>query len=383
MELSNRAVAVASLLLVFVFITLKPPTVTHGSSHGVWRGELATVTAKGGMIRTVTGRYWVSSSLLAGEVLRGDSLLVLGYSRGMFITPFSIRTKLSWSVVSSIRRSYQHRLQAAISDSVARGLTGGLLMGLRGIIPKGTASLFRQSGTSHLLALSGLHTGIVALVLLFLARLAFGRGIVSGWAAVTGIIAFTVLSGGRASTVRAGIMASSVVLWLSYRGGKVHLLTLWWAALALSLALRPGILSDRGAQMSYGAVLSLIVFGGNVRGRYSVVLAPLYAGVTVTVCLAPLITAVYGGFSWTGPVATAVSLPFMLAVMALGLLSSAGITVVSVILNPVTHLWMNTLELFQSTPVALSPGLMYPVWAFLLVCLRVISRWNRFNRRFR
>ncbi len=383
MELSNRFVAVASLLLVFAFITLKPPTVTRGSSHGVWRGELTTVTAKGGMIRTGTGNYWVSSSLLAKEVLRGDSLLVLGYRSGMFITPFGIRSKLSGSFVSGIRRSYQRQLQATISDSVARGLTGGLVMGLRGMIPPKTASLFKQSGTSHLLALSGLHTGIVALVLLFLAKLVFGKGFVSGWAAVTGIVVFTVLSGGRASTVRAGIMASSVVLWLSYRGGKVHLLTLWWVALAVSVIIKPGILSDRGAQMSYGAVLSLILFGGNLRGRFSVVLAPLYAGVTVTVCLAPLITAVYGGFSWTGPVATAVSLPFMLAVMALGLLSSAGITVVCVLLNPVTHLWMNTLELFQCTPVTLSPGLMYPVWAFLLVCLRVISRWNRFNRRFR
>ena len=383
MELSNRAVAAASVLLLILFLTVRPQTVNNGYSHGVWRGKLTTVTAKGGMLSTGTGNYWVASSLLAGEVLRGDSLLVLGYRSGMFITPFGIRSKLSRSPVSRIRRSYRDRLLNTISDSVARGLTGGLLMGLRGSIPAGTASVFKQSGTSHLLALSGLHTGIVALVLLYLTKLVLGKGILSGWAAVTGIVAFTVLSGGRASTVRAGIMASSVVLWLSYRGGGVHLLTLWWAALAVSLVISPGILSDRGAQMSYGAVLSLIVFGGNPRGRFSVILAPLYAGITVTVCLAPLITAVYGGFSWTGPVATAVSLPFMLMVMALGFTGSAGLTQVSVLLNPVAHLWMQTLELFQCTPVSLSPGIMYPVWVFLLVCLRIISRWNRFNRRFR
>ncbi|RKZ01826.1 hypothetical protein DRQ21_09890 [Candidatus Fermentibacteria bacterium] len=383
MELSNRVVAAAFVMLLILFLTGRPQTVNNGCAHGVWRGKLTTVTAKGGMLSTQTGNYWVSDSVLAGEVLRGDSLLVLGYRSGMFITPFGIRSKLSGSFVSRIRRSYRDRLFNTIPDSVARGLTGGLLMGLRGLIPAGTASVFKHSGTSHLLALSGLHTGIVALVLLYLTRLVFGKGLLSGWVAVTGIIAFTVLSGGRASTVRAGIMASSVVLWLSYRGGGVHMLTLWWTALVLSLIVSPGILSDRGAQMSYGAVLSLIVFGGNPGGKFSVILAPLYAGITVTVCLVPLITAVYGGFSWTGPVATAVSLPFMLTVMALGLLNSAGFAPVSVLLNPVTHLWMQTLELFQCAPVSLSPGIMYPAWVFLLVCLRIFSRWNRFDRRFR
>ncbi len=382
MELSNRIIAVLFLALSALLVAGGDSESPEGASHRVWRGELTTVTAKGGMLSTEDGNFWISDKSLAELSLKGDSVMVIGHRRGMFISPFSIRLKLSKSVFSSLRRQYRNRLVETIPDPVSRGLTGGLLMGLRGLIPPSTAQAFKQSGTSHLLALSGLHTGIVALVLLFLSRLIMGRGILSGWLAVIGIILFVALSGGRASTVRAGIMASFAVLWMSHRGGKLHLLTVWWAALLLSLIFLPGTLEDRGAQMSYGAVLSLIIFGRNVRSRHSAILSPLYAGVVVTISLAPLMVSVYGGFSWLGPTATVVSLPFMLAVMALGLLSSLGINL-TFLLEIISSIWVNILEALGHSPVCFTGFILYPLWGILLLGLRVFSGWNGFNRRFR
>ncbi len=383
MELSNRIIAVLFIALSVLLITRREETGNDGVSHGIWRGQLTTVTAKGGMLSTEGGNFWVSDKSLAALSLKGDSAMVIGHRRGMFISPFSLRLKPSSSFFSSLRRQYRNRLVETIRDPVARGLAGGLLMGLRGLIPEQTAQAFKQSGTSHLLALSGLHTGIIALVLLFLARLIMGKGILSGWLAVVGIVLFVALSGGRASTVRAGIMASFTVLWMSYRGGKLHLLSVWWAALLLSIFFLPGTLEDRGAQMSYGAVLSLIVFGRNVRGRYSAIYSPLYAGVVVTISLAPLMTSVYGGLSWLGPTATVVSLPFMLVVMVLGFLASLGLGLAGVLLDYVSNCWVNTLEVFSHSPVSLPQAVLYPVWGILLIGLRVFSRWNGFNRRFR
>ncbi len=256
-------------------------------------------------------------------------------------------------------------------------------MGLRGLIPVDTATAFKQSGTSHLLALSGLHTGIIALILLYLARMIFGKGALSGSLAVLGIVIFVALSGGRASTIRAGIMASFTVLWMTFRGGKLHLLTVWWAALILSLVFLPGTLEDKGAQMSYGAVLSLIVFGGKLRGKLAALYSPLYAGVIITISLAPLMISIYGGISWLGPVATVISLPFMLSVMAMGFLSFIGITWIFVLLDPISHWWVGTLQVLGHDPVTVPQLILYPVWGILLLGLRVFSKWNRFNRRFR
>lgn len=383
MELSNRIIAFLFAALSALLFFRGQETADQGKHHGIWRGELTTVTAKGGMLSTENGNFWVSDISLAALSLRGDSLLVIGYRNGMYISPFSIRLKTSGSFFSSVRRQYRERLFATISDPVARGLTGGLIMGLRGLIPESTAYAFKRSGTSHLLALSGLHTGIIALVLLFAARLIFGKGIFSGILAVLGIALFVTLSGGRASTVRAGIMASFVVLWMIFRGGKLHLLTVWWTALLLSLMFLPGTLEDRGAQMSYGAVLSLIIFGRNIRGKHSAFLSPLYAGVIVTISLAPLMISIYNGFSWLGPIATVISLPFMLTVMALGVLSSSGITLISALLDPVSHLWVSILEILNHSPVNIPQYILYPLWGISLAGLRVFSRWNGFNKRFR
>ena len=383
MELSNRVILVLVVALSVLLVFSGEESIEDEASHGVWEGELTTVTGKGGMLSTSNGNYWVSETALAEVSLKGDSVLVLGHRRGMFISPFSIRLKPSSSFFASLRRKYRDRLVETISDPVARGLTGGLLMGLRGLIPVNTASAFKNSGTSHLLALSGLHTAIVALVLLFTSRLIFGKGVLSGWLAVVGISLFVVLSGGRASTVRAGIMASFAILWISHRGGKLNLLTVWWVALLLSLTFLPGTLEDKGAQMSYGAVLSLILFGRNFKGKYSAILSPLFAGVVVTISLAPLMISVYGGMSWLGPLATVVSLPFMLAVMALGFLSSTGLQVAVIVLEPIASCWVNILVLFSHSPVFLPRHLLYPLWGIMLIGLRVFSRWNGFNRRFR
>jgi len=372
-----------SVVLSILLIVTEEEGVSFGTSHGVWRGQLTTVTARGGMLSTREGNLWVSHRSLAVLSLKGDSLIVFGRRNGMFISPFSLRLKSSSTLLSQIRRRFKNRLISTIQDPVSRGLTGGLLMGFRGLIPVNTATAFKQSGTSHLLALSGLHTGIIALILLFAARKLFGKGILSGLLAVLGIALFVALSGGRASTVRAGIMASCAVLWMSFRGGKLNLLTVWWFALIISLIFLPGTLKDKGAQMSYGAVLSLIILGANLRGRHSAIYSPLYAGVIITVSLAPLMTSIYGGISWLGPVATIISLPFMLSVMALGFLSFIGITGISILLKPISHFWVEILQLLSHDPLTVPQHILYPIWGILLVGLRVFSKWNRFNRRLR
>ena len=355
----------------------------EGVSNVVCRGEVTTVTARGAMLSTASGSRWVSSPAVCSTALRGDSLLVLGSENGRFIAPLSIRHKPSGSPVRFFRASFRSLLIKRIADNKARGLAGGLLMGLRGMITEETAQVFRNSGTSHLLALSGLHTATAAAVMMLLSSLIFGRRPVSSILAVTGIVLFVLLSGTRPSTVRAGIMSVCAVLWISRKGGRADILSFWWLALGLSILLVPETLSDRGAWMSYGAVLSLILFGKNFRGKAGFFLSPLFAGVTVTVALAPLTTSMYGGFAWLGPIATLVSLPLMTAVMFLGAASASGIPWASPALSAVSDFWHGLLGLFSHSPVNLKWNHLWLLWISALVLLRIFSRWNGFHRRFR
>ncbi len=125
------------LLLLFAglagaFCLFREPVPDGSFSHGLWRGQVETVTAGGAVVSTADGSLWVSSEDISSGALRGDSLLVLGNRRGRFITPFAIRIKPSRTPVATLRRRFRDLLVSNIPHEGARGLTGGLLMGLRG-----------------------------------------------------------------------------------------------------------------------------------------------------------------------------------------------------------------------------------------------------------
>lgn len=383
MELKPAVTAFLFAILLAVFLLTEGKEENNNTVQDVWQGRITTVTASGAMVETTSGTFWVSDTNLCCNAIRGDSILILGRGRGRFLTALSIRIKHSNSLCSKARRGFRNILAARIDDLEARGLTGGLLMGLRGIIPSETAMAFRNTGTSHLLALSGLHTVIVAFILTVAAGAVFGKRPASFITAAAGVVIFVLLSGGRASTVRAGIMSVSALLWMCCRGGKLHGLSLWWLALVISICISPGILQDRGAQMSFGAVLSLLLFGRTFHGKLAFLLSPLHAGITVTAGLMPLITGVYGGIVLTGPLATVLSLPFMISVMVLGGLAAAGVSVVLPLLQWTAGAWTGMLKGLAASSVALPGNVLWPLWVFSLLTLRVTSKWNGFHRRFR
>lgn len=382
-KLKTHAAAVLLLALAVGMAAGAGTAAPGGRIEGLTRGRVATVTSRGALLSTYEGDVWVSSTALSGTALRGDSLLVLGSRRGMFLAPLAIRLKPAASPARAVRAGFRSLLERRVEDPDSRGLAGGLLMGLRGTITPGTARAFRGSGTSHLLALSGMHTALAAAVFTLFSRLVFGRRGISWLLSMAGTVLFVMVSGARPSTVRAGIMCCCALLWMWRMGGRSHTLSFWLAAAGASLVFVPATLQDRGAWLSYGAVLSLILLGKSFRGPGGFILTPLWAGVTVTIALAPLVNSMYGGVSWLGPAATVVSIPLMTAVMALGAAAAAGVPLASQGLSWTTGLWTGILNAMAHEPLHLEPGTLWPLWGAALLGLRVVSLWNGFHRRFR
>ena len=377
MRFRSWVIACSFLLLAVHYLTRRGVEVPTGVETGVWSGRVSTVTARGAMIRNL----WVSSPDFAGRLDRGDSLLVLGRRRGMYVSPWAVRVKYDGGVFPSFRRALCRRFRAVVPDSVALGLSSAVLLGSRGLVPSYVAETFQLSGTAHLLALSGMHTGIVSAFILLCSRALFGRRRIGSIAAVSAVVAFVLLTGGRPSTVRAGIMAGMVIVWMAFHGGGVHPLSVWCLALAPAAA-DPSLLADAGAQMSYGAVLSLILFArswGGIPGRF---LTPLWAGVVVITSLAPLCAAVYGSLYPAGAVSTVASVPIMGAVMALGALALTGVG--SSLLSWVCRFWIGLLGLFTGYGIGCVPcPETMGAWAGLMVVLFLVKRGKGFGRRFR
>lgn len=378
MRLKGWVIAACFLGLGAFYAGFSAPVEPVGTESGVWVGRVSTVTARGAMLDSL----WVSSREFAGKLDRGDSLLVLGNRRGRFVTPWAMRIKPAGGLFPSIRRRLLLRFRQTLPDSLALGMASAVLLGYRGLVPPKAATVFQLSGTGHLLALSGMHTGIVAGAILWISRLLFGRRSCGAVLAVCALAVFVLLTGARSSTLRAGIMAGSAILWIAFHGGPVHPLSVWCLAL-LPLAADPAKLADPGTQMSYGAVLSLILLGRSWRGRKAVLLSPLWAGVVVNVSLAPLTGAVYGRINPAGIVCTLISLPIMTAVMALGVLSGLGLGGGG-LLAGLCRLWLLFLEIFCGMGFAFRISLRNMViWGGLLLLLFLISRGRGFRRRFR
>jgi competence protein ComEC len=125
----------------------------------------------------------------------------------------------------------------------------------------------RDSGLAHLLAISGLHMGLVAGLLFFGIRallalvpsLALNHPI-KKWAAVAaaaGGLAYLLLVGATVPSQRAFLMVSVVLLAVLLDRSAISLRLVAWAALVI-LLLAPESLLSASFQMSFAAVTALV-----------------------------------------------------------------------------------------------------------------------------
>lgn len=169
-----------------------------------------------------------------------------------------------------LRRRASNWLLADIDPSARsarEALLAAILLGERGPELVELGETFRRVGLSHLLAISGLHLGVLAGVVLLAVR---WRGRTQRWHGallIAVILLYVFLIEARMPVLRAAIMicAASVGMLVGQRwrvGGLIAL-----SALAL-LVWKPVQLFDAGFQLSYGVVLGLIYLGPRLRQRW-------------------------------------------------------------------------------------------------------------------
>lgn len=146
-------------------------------------------------------------------------------------------------------------------------LLAGILLGVDTFIPESVERAFQDTGTAHIIAISGFNMAIIAGLFATLFGRLFGkrRGAI---AAVLGIILYTLLVGASASVVRAATMAGLTLLAAQLGRKQTGLNTL--AIVACGMALfNPNILWDVGFQLSFMATLGLVLYAGPMMDRFS------------------------------------------------------------------------------------------------------------------
>lgn len=132
-----------------------------------------------------------------------------------------------------------------------------LLLGDRREIDRSTRDAFAQTGTSHVLAVSGLHVGIIALALFICVSWIRGRWFRFGLFTAL-LVAYVLLVGSPPSVLRAAVMA--LVFLFAYNTGRLArpVNTLGVSALVL-LLIEPAWLFDVGFQLSFAAVAGILL----------------------------------------------------------------------------------------------------------------------------
>jgi competence protein ComEC len=275
----------------------------------------AVLAARGGLESLPASEAWQRARGVHAQ-LRADALADTSTTRGGLA-----------GLVDDVRARAQAVLRTGVPPPEA-ALLRGMALGDDTALSEPTRDEFRASGLSHLVAASGQNVMLLAALVLGVAAV-LGLALRTRLALVLAAIALYVpLAGGGPSIQRAGVMgAAAVVAVLAGRpAARWHALLL---ATAATLALNPRAVEDVGWQLSFAAVLAILLLARRVRdGLVRRGLPQGLAEATALTCAAtlgtaPLIAAHFGQASLVSLPANVLAAPAVAPAMWLAMIAVA------------------------------------------------------------
>ena len=153
-------------------------------------------------------------------------------------------------------------LQEFIPGQKEAGLAEALLIGYKDDLDKNLVQSYSDTGVVHIIAISGLHVGLIYWLLNRLFNLISRRKkilLAKSVFVITGLWLFSLIAGGTPSVLRSTVMFSFIVFGESL-SRKTSVYNSLAASAFLLLSYNPFWLWDVGFQLSYAAVVSIIVF---------------------------------------------------------------------------------------------------------------------------
>ena len=250
-------------------------------------------------------------------------------------------------------------------------LLAGILLGNDNGLPATLQQAYKNTGTAHIIAISGFNIAIIAslFVTLFSRLLGPRRGAVT---AVLGIAAYTILVGASASVLRAAFMGGLAILarQLGRRQNGLNSLAIIAAGMA---AINPQFLWDAGFQLSFGATLGLILYAQPFQDWFTGLLARRFSNETARKISVPV--SIFMLFTLAAQLTT-------LPIMAY---QFGRISLVSVIANPFVLPVQPALMVLSGLAVLLSFIYLplgqvagWVAWPFAAYTNRAVEFFNRF-----
>ncbi|MFN8522544.1 MAG: ComEC/Rec2 family competence protein [Chloroflexota bacterium] len=230
------------------------------------------------------------------------------------------------SGASRLRRWLEANLRLHLAEP-ALSLAAGVALGSRGALPSDLRYALSQTGTSHIVAVSGFNVVVIAGVARAVARLLLGRR----WSVIAAVLAiwlYVALAGWSGSAVRAGLMCS-LTFAAAASGRRSDAVSSLLAAAAAMSVWDSSVIWDLGFQLSALATAGLVVLAPEVAMLLwwlpRALREPLAVALAAHIATLPLIVAVFNTMSIVSPLANLLVGPAIPPLMLVaGLLAVLG-----------------------------------------------------------
>lgn len=294
---------------------------------------------------------------------------------------FTVHSPTRVPFLRRVRQKARKNLQAQLVDP---GLVQALVLGERDGLTTERRDLWRELGISHLLAISGMHIGLLALLFGWLVHRLPLPMVLRVLLTQLFLLGYIVLAGTGPSAWRAflvGLLAS----YGNLKKKKIDPLHLWAFIGWLLLLGQPTLVFEPGFTLSFAASGGIILWGKTLNFRFrSKVLAyvanSLIISIIAQLSLAPLLVYYFQEIALLGPLSTLVFLPFVIVLLVGGLAVALGLGSfgLGALLNQIMGI-VESLErllhplAWQWVPKQLSLGQIVLWWLFFVYagwCLR-------------
>jgi competence protein ComEC len=247
----GKTIPVNGKIIVYFRKDSTPPRLLYGSQIA-FNKPLQEIKNSGNPGGFDYKRYSLFHGITHQVFLKQDEFEVLNGNKEIAFKKF----------IFGVRENILNILRKNIPGEKELGLAEALLIGYKDDLDQKLVQSYTNTGVVHIIAISGLHLGLIYwLLTTILKPLRRNRKIkwLSPIIIITGLWLFSLLAGAQPSILRSALMFSCIVLGESFKKKTSVFNTMAVSAFIL-LCINPFWLWDVGFQLSYAAVLSIIIF---------------------------------------------------------------------------------------------------------------------------
>jgi len=263
--------------------------------------------------------------------------------------------------VIKLQNHFKKIIEINFSDSSNRALVNAMVLGDRNELSQDQKEIFINTGAIHVLAVSGLHVGILCLFLGFILKAAEYfipiPKIIQGLIIIICLWLFALITGSSSAVLRAALMFSMFYLSRDILHRHVSIYNIIFGSAFLLLLFDPMQVFKVSFQFSYLAVLSIVFFfpyvNNWIHSKYKVVnymWSSVAIGISAQVLVFPISIFYFNKFASsfliTSLFVVQLAMIVLIATLLILVLDTIGLTIVSQkVLSPITN-WV--LDIFQN-----------------------------------